>query len=63
MDYGCIYLQVYEDGNIVTCQRAYVWLTTLQWGVGVYVHGGFPAREEDLSPGAKRGRCLHGRDF
>lgn len=60
MDYGCIYLQVYEDGNIVTCLRTYVWLTTLQWG-GVYVHGRFPAREEDLSPGAKRGKCLHGR--
>lgn len=52
MDWGCIYLQVYGNGNIVTCQR--IWLTTLRSGDMYNTEGwcgpsGFPVREDDLS--------------
>lgn len=57
MDWGCIYLQVYGNGIILTCQR--IWLTTLRWGDMYNTEGwcgpsGFPAREDDLSPGEKK---------
>lgn len=59
MDWGCIYLQVYGNGNFVTCQR--IRLTTLRWGDMYYTEGwcrpsGFPARDDDLSVLVRRGK-------
>lgn len=64
MDYGCIYLQVNGDGNIVTCHRTYAWLTILQWVVMYITEGwcgpsGFPAREEDFLDLVSRGENVY----